>query len=99
MDNSQVHLVLNHKHRKPLVKELAESQSTAAWSLRGPEFLKQQPDSKQEKAVEKHFLFKDKVKPQPPKRPLNHFYKLLAAVQTSFYEDKTSVNSALWRPW
>uniref|UniRef100_A0A3P9ARY8 BHLH domain-containing protein n=1 Tax=Maylandia zebra TaxID=106582 RepID=A0A3P9ARY8_9CICH len=38
MTNSQDHVTLNHKIRKPLLK-----------SLLGPEFLKQQPDSKLEK--------------------------------------------------
>uniref|UniRef100_A0A672Z7V6 Orange domain-containing protein n=1 Tax=Sphaeramia orbicularis TaxID=375764 RepID=A0A672Z7V6_9TELE len=39
MTNSEEHLTLTHKLRKPLLK-----------SLLGPEFLQQQPDSKMEKA-------------------------------------------------
>ncbi|XP_008407354.1 transcription factor HES-5-like [Poecilia reticulata] len=54
MTNSQEHLTLNHKHRKPLVEKLRRERINSSIeqlkSLLGPEFLKQQPDSKLEKA-------------------------------------------------
>ncbi|XP_043978554.1 transcription factor HES-5-like [Gambusia affinis] len=52
--NSQEHLTLNHKLRKPLVEKLRRERINSSIeqlkSLLGPEFLKQQPDSKLEKA-------------------------------------------------
>ncbi|MED6264881.1 hypothetical protein CHARACLAT_019731 [Characodon lateralis] len=52
--NSQEHLALNHKLRKPLVEKLRRERINSSIeqlkSLLGPEFLKQQPDSKLEKA-------------------------------------------------
>ncbi|XP_023149001.1 transcription factor HES-5-like [Amphiprion ocellaris] len=52
--NSQEHLTLNHKLRKPLVEKLRRERINSSIeqlkSLLGPEFLKQQPDSKMEKA-------------------------------------------------
>ncbi|KAM6928038.1 transcription factor HES-5-like [Xenentodon cancila] len=52
--NSQKHLTLTHKLRKPLVekfrRERINSSIEQLKSLLGPEFLKQQPDSKLEKA-------------------------------------------------
>ncbi|MED6285068.1 hypothetical protein CHARACLAT_025417 [Characodon lateralis] len=50
----QEHLTLNHKLRKPLVEKLHRERINSSIeqlkSLLGPEFLKQQPDSKLEKA-------------------------------------------------
>ncbi|MEQ2169413.1 hypothetical protein GOODEAATRI_025046 [Goodea atripinnis] len=50
----QEHLTLNHKLRKPLVEKLRRERINSSIeqlkSLLGPEFLKQQPDSKLEKA-------------------------------------------------
>ncbi|XP_017260026.1 transcription factor HES-5-like [Kryptolebias marmoratus] len=50
----QEHLALNHKLRKPLVEKLRRERINSSIeqlkSLLGPEFLKQQPDSKLEKA-------------------------------------------------
>uniref|UniRef100_A0A3P8TT90 Transcription factor HES-5 n=1 Tax=Amphiprion percula TaxID=161767 RepID=A0A3P8TT90_AMPPE len=52
--NSQEHLTLTHKLRKPLVEKLRRERINSSIeqlkSLLGPEFLKQQPDSKMEKA-------------------------------------------------
>uniref|UniRef100_A0A3P8U1J2 Transcription factor HES-5 n=1 Tax=Amphiprion percula TaxID=161767 RepID=A0A3P8U1J2_AMPPE len=52
--NSQEHLTLNQKLRKPLVEKLRRERINSSIeqlkSLLGPEFLKQQPDSKMEKA-------------------------------------------------
>ncbi|KAE8298215.1 Transcription factor HES-5 Hairy and enhancer of split 5 [Larimichthys crocea] len=54
MTKSQEHLTLTHKLRKPLVEKLRREQINSSIeqlkSLLGPEFLKQQPDSKLEKA-------------------------------------------------
>ncbi|CAJ1050917.1 transcription factor HES-5-like [Xyrichtys novacula] len=54
MTNSQEHLTLTHKLRKPLVEKLRRERLNSSIeqlkSLLGPEFLKQQPDSKLEKA-------------------------------------------------
>nr|XP_040059040.1 transcription factor HES-5-like [Gasterosteus aculeatus aculeatus] len=54
MTNSQVHLPLTHKLRKPLVEKLRRERINSSIeqlkSLLDPEFLKQQPDSKLEKA-------------------------------------------------
>ncbi|XP_029006854.1 transcription factor HES-5-like [Betta splendens] len=52
--SSQEHLTLSHKLRKPLVEKLRRERINSSIeqlkSLLGPEFLKQQPDSKLEKA-------------------------------------------------
>ncbi|XP_068460452.1 transcription factor HES-5-like [Clinocottus analis] len=52
--NSQEHLTLTHKIRKPLVEKLRRERINSSIeqlkSLLDPEFLKQQPDSKLEKA-------------------------------------------------
>ncbi|XP_074531900.1 transcription factor HES-5-like [Halichoeres trimaculatus] len=54
MSNSQEHLTLTHKLRKPLVEKLRRERINSSIeqlkSLLGPEFHKQQPDSKLEKA-------------------------------------------------
>ncbi|CAK6960931.1 transcription factor HES-5-like [Scomber scombrus] len=54
MTNSQEHLTLTHKLRKPLVEKVRRERINNSIeqlkSLLGPEFLKQQPDSKMEKA-------------------------------------------------
>ncbi|XP_015243515.1 PREDICTED: transcription factor HES-5-like [Cyprinodon variegatus] len=51
---SQEHQILNHKLRKPLVEKLRRERINSSIeqlkTLLGPEFLKQQPDSKLEKA-------------------------------------------------
>ncbi|XP_020484969.2 transcription factor HES-5-like [Labrus bergylta] len=54
MTNSQEHLTLTHKLRKPQVEKLRRERINSSIeqlkSLLGPEFLKQEPDSKLEKA-------------------------------------------------
>ncbi|GLD58161.1 enhancer of split mbeta protein-like protein, partial [Lates japonicus] len=54
MTNSQDHLTLTHKLKKPLVEKLRRERINSSIeqlkSFLGPEFLKQQPDSKLEKA-------------------------------------------------
>ncbi|KAF7662308.1 hypothetical protein LDENG_00238880 [Lucifuga dentata] len=54
MINSQEHLTLTHKLRKPLVEKLHRERMNSSIeqlkSLLGPHFIKQQPDSKLEKA-------------------------------------------------
>ncbi|XP_019952142.2 transcription factor HES-5-like [Paralichthys olivaceus] len=54
MTDSQEHLTRSHKLRKPLVEKLRRERINSSIeqlkSLLGPEFLKQQPDSKLEKA-------------------------------------------------
>ncbi|XP_056462178.1 transcription factor HES-5-like [Gadus chalcogrammus] len=54
MTSSQDHLTLTHKIRKPLVEKLRRERISSSIeqlkSLLGPEFLKQEPDSKMEKA-------------------------------------------------
>ncbi|KAJ3602032.1 hypothetical protein NHX12_029792 [Muraenolepis orangiensis] len=54
MTSSKEHLTLTHKIRKPLVEKLRRERINSSieqlQSLLGPEFLKQEPDSKLEKA-------------------------------------------------
>ncbi|XP_030231651.1 transcription factor HES-5-like [Gadus morhua] len=54
MTSSQDHLTVTHKIRKPLVEKLRRERISSSIeqlkSLLGPEFLKQEPDSKMEKA-------------------------------------------------
>ncbi|XP_059925651.1 transcription factor HES-5-like [Gadus macrocephalus] len=54
MTSSQDHRTLTHKIRKPLVEKLRRERISSSIeqlkSLLGPEFLKQEPDSKMEKA-------------------------------------------------
>ncbi|CAI5687094.1 unnamed protein product [Oreochromis niloticus] len=54
MTNSQDHVTLTHKLRKPLVEKIRRERINSSIeqlkSLLGPKFLKQQPDSKLEKA-------------------------------------------------
>ncbi|XP_026022140.1 transcription factor HES-4-like [Astatotilapia calliptera] len=54
INSSEEHLTLTHKLRKPLVEKLRRERINTCIeqlkSLLGPEFLKQQPDSKLEKA-------------------------------------------------
>ncbi|KAK0156382.1 Transcription factor HES-5 [Merluccius polli] len=54
MTSSKEHLTLTHKIRKPLVEKLRRERINSSIeqlkSLLGPQFLKQEPDSKMEKA-------------------------------------------------
>ncbi|KAM4741109.1 transcription factor HES-5-like [Anableps anableps] len=73
--NSQEHLTLNHKLRKPLVEKLRRERINSSIeqlkSLLGPEFLKQQPDSKLEKAdiLEMTVCFLRRLQHQQLKHP------------------------------
>ncbi|XP_056462180.1 transcription factor HES-5-like [Gadus chalcogrammus] len=155
MTSSQDHLTVTHKIRKPLVEKLRRERINSSIeqlkSLLGPEFLKQEPDSKMEKAdilmtvdflrqlqlsrhgnsvtgltaanqghsrcVQEvvHFLSKDEVKTLSNRRMLDHFQNLRTSSDTRLTErgsiqlssplknnitkEKSSVNSAVWRPW
>uniref|UniRef100_A0A3Q3AF10 Transcription factor HES-5 n=2 Tax=Kryptolebias marmoratus TaxID=37003 RepID=A0A3Q3AF10_KRYMA len=82
--NPQEHLALNHKLRKPLVEKLRRERINSSIeqlkSLLGPEFLKQQPDSKLEKAdiLEMTVCFLRQLLQQnhQQRRLLDHFNKL-----------------------
>uniref|UniRef100_UPI0037E91362 transcription factor HES-4-like n=1 Tax=Semicossyphus pulcher TaxID=241346 RepID=UPI0037E91362 len=82
--NSQEHLTLTHKLRKPLVEKLRRERINSSIeqlkSLLGPEFLKQQPDSKLEKAdiLEMTVCVLRRLQQQShqQRRLLNHFNKL-----------------------
>uniref|UniRef100_UPI0037E9B467 transcription factor HES-4-like n=1 Tax=Semicossyphus pulcher TaxID=241346 RepID=UPI0037E9B467 len=82
--NSQEHLTLTHKLRKPLVEKLRRERINSSIeqlkSLLGPEFLKQQPDSKLEKAdiLEMTVCVLTRLQQQShqQRRLLNHFNKL-----------------------
>uniref|UniRef100_UPI0037E8EFE0 transcription factor HES-4-like n=1 Tax=Semicossyphus pulcher TaxID=241346 RepID=UPI0037E8EFE0 len=84
MTNSQEHLTLTHKLRKPLVEKLRRERINSSIeqlkSLLGPEFLKQQPDSKLEKAdiLEMTVCVLRRLQQQShqQRRLLNHFNKL-----------------------
>ncbi|XP_067444659.1 transcription factor HES-4-like [Thunnus thynnus] len=84
MTNSQDHLTLTHKLRKPLVEKLRRERINSSIeqlkSLLGPEFVKQQPDSKLEKAdileMTVCFLTQLQQQNQQQGRLLNHFNKL-----------------------
>uniref|UniRef100_A0AAQ5YDY4 Transcription factor HES-5 n=1 Tax=Amphiprion ocellaris TaxID=80972 RepID=A0AAQ5YDY4_AMPOC len=82
--NSQEHLTLTHKLRKPLVEKLRRERINSSIeqlkSLLGPEFLKQQPDSKMEKAdileMTVCFLTHMQQQNQQQRTLLNHINKL-----------------------
>ncbi|KAE8298190.1 Transcription factor HES-5 Class B basic helix-loop-helix protein 38 [Larimichthys crocea] len=84
MTKSQEHLTLTHKLRKPLVEKLRRERINSSIeqlkSLLGPEFLKQQPDSKLEKAdileMTVCVLRRLQQQHQQQRRLLNHFNKL-----------------------
>ncbi|XP_029358791.1 transcription factor HES-1-like [Echeneis naucrates] len=118
MSNSQEHLTLTHKLRKPLVEKLRRERINSSIeqlkSLLGPEFLKQQPDSKLEKAdiLEMTVCFLTQLQQQnlQQRRLLNHVNKLQSSsdknlteadfsLQTSITKDQSPVHSAPWRPW
>ncbi|XP_029946858.1 transcription factor HES-5-like [Salarias fasciatus] len=82
--NSQDLLSLNHKIRKPLVEKLRRERINSSIeqlkSLLGPDFLKQQPDSKLEKAdileMTVCFLTQLQQQNQQHRKLINHFNKL-----------------------
>ncbi|XP_041817448.1 hairy/enhancer-of-split related with YRPW motif protein 2-like [Chelmon rostratus] len=99
MTNSQDHLTLTHKLRKPLVEKLRRERINSSIeqlkSLLSPEFLKQQPDSKLEKAdileMTVCVLRRLQQQNQQQKRLLNHFDKL----QSSSDEDLRQADISL----
>ncbi|KAL7408724.1 hypothetical protein ABVT39_028310 [Epinephelus coioides] len=94
MTNSQEHLTLTHKLRKPLVEKLRRERINSSIeqlkSLLGPEFLKQQPDSKLEKAdileMTVCFLTQLQQQHQQQRRLLNHFNKLQSSSDNNLTE-------------
>ncbi|XP_042259322.1 transcription factor HES-5-like [Thunnus maccoyii] len=94
MTNSQDHLTLTHKLRKPLVEKLRRERINSSIeqlkSLLGPEFVKQQPDSKLEKAdiLEMTVCFLTQLQQQNQRqgRLLNHFNKLQSSSDKNLRE-------------
>ncbi|KAK9529547.1 hypothetical protein VZT92_013634 [Zoarces viviparus] len=94
MTNSQEHLTLTHKIRKPLVEKLRRERINSSIeqlkSLLDPEFLKQQPDSKLEKAdiLEKTVCVLRRLQQQhqQQRRLLNHFNKLQSSSEKNLRE-------------
>ncbi|XP_033482255.2 transcription factor HES-5-like [Epinephelus lanceolatus] len=94
MTNSQEHLTLTHKLRKPLVEKLRRERINSSIeqlkSLLGPEFLKQQPDSKLEKAdileMTVCVLTQLQQQHQQQRRLLNHFNKLQSSSDNNLTE-------------
>ncbi|XP_018535335.1 transcription factor HES-5 [Lates calcarifer] len=92
MTNSQEHLT--HKLRKPLVEKLRRERINSSIeqlkSLLGPEFLKQQPDSKLEKAdileMTVCFLTQLQQQSQQQRRLLNHFNRLQSSSDKNLRE-------------
>ncbi|XP_073325202.1 transcription factor HES-4-like [Pagrus major] len=94
MTNSQEHLTLTHKLRKPLVEKLRRERINSSIeqlkSLLGPDFLKQQPDSKLEKAdileMTVCVLRQLQQQHQQQRRLLNHFNKLQSSSDNNLTE-------------
>ncbi|XP_054473660.1 enhancer of split mbeta protein-like [Anoplopoma fimbria] len=92
--NSQEHLTLTHKLRKPLVEKLRRERINSSIeqlkSLLGPEFLKQEPDSKLEKAdileMTVCVLTRLQQQNQQQRRLLNHFNKLQSSSDKNLRE-------------
>ncbi|XP_026202528.1 transcription factor HES-1-like [Anabas testudineus] len=95
MTSSQEHLTLTHKLRKPLVEKLRRERINSSIeqlkSLLGPEFLKQQPDSKLEKAdileMTVCFLTQLQQQHQQQKTLINHFNNLQSSSDKNLTED------------
>ncbi|XP_026205218.1 transcription factor HES-5-like [Anabas testudineus] len=95
MTSSQEHLTLTHKLRKPLVEKLRRERINSSIeqlkSLLGPEFLKQQPDSKLEKAdileMTVCFLTQLQQQNQQQKTLINHFNNLQSSSDKNLTED------------
>ncbi|XP_070758924.1 transcription factor HES-5-like [Enoplosus armatus] len=102
MTNSQEHLTLTHKLRKPLVEKLRRERINSSIeqlkSLLGPEFLKQQPDSKLEKAdileMTVCVLTQLQQQHQQQRRLLNHFNKLQSSSDKNLREADFSLLSS-----
>ncbi|KAM8756067.1 transcription factor HES-4-like [Acanthopagrus schlegelii] len=94
MTNSQEHLTLTHKLRKPLVEKLRRERINSSIeqlkSLLGPDFLKQQPDSKLEKAdileMTVCVLRQLQQQHQQQRRLLNHINKLQSSSDNNLTE-------------
>ncbi|XP_054473726.1 transcription factor HES-5-like [Anoplopoma fimbria] len=92
--NSQEHLTLTHKLRKPLVEKLRRDRINSSIehlkSLLGPKFLKQEPDSKLEKAdileMTVCVLTRLQQQHQQQRRLLNHFNKLQSSSDKNLRE-------------
>ncbi|XP_054483393.1 transcription factor HES-5-like [Anoplopoma fimbria] len=92
--NSQEHLTLTHKLRKPLVEKLRRERINSSIeqlkSLLGPKFLKQEPDSKLEKAdileMTVCVLTRLQQHNQQQRRLLNHFNKLQSSSDKNLRE-------------
>ncbi|XP_059185753.1 transcription factor HES-1-like [Centropristis striata] len=103
MTNSQEHLTLTHKLRKPLVEKLRRERINSSIeqlkSLLGPEFLKQQPDSKLEKAdileMTVCVLRRLQQQNQQQRRLLNHFNKLQSSSDNNLREADFSPLSSI----
>ncbi|XP_023269789.1 transcription factor HES-7.1-B-like [Seriola lalandi dorsalis] len=102
MTNSQEHLTLTHKLRKPLVEKLRRERINSSIeqlkSLLGPEFLKQQPDSKLEKAdileMTVCFLTQLQQQNQQQRRLLNLVNKLQSSSEKNLMEADFSLLSS-----
>ncbi|XP_037535597.1 transcription factor HES-5 [Nematolebias whitei] len=100
--SSQDHLALNHKLRKPLVEKLRRERINSSIeqlkSLLPPEFLKQQPDSKLEKAdiLEMTVCFMRRLLQQnhQQSRLLDHVHKLQTSCEQNLREADVSALSS-----
>ncbi|XP_005811898.1 transcription factor HES-5-like [Xiphophorus maculatus] len=103
MTNSQEHLALNHKLRKPLVEKLRRERINSSIeqlkSLLGPEFLKQQPDSKLEKAeileMTVCFLTQLLQQNQQQRRQLNRLKSTKACFDDNLTKAEISLSSTV----
>ncbi|XP_023269790.1 transcription factor HES-1-like [Seriola lalandi dorsalis] len=102
MTNSEEHLTLTHKLRKPLVEKLRRERINSSIeqlkSLLDPGFLKQQPDSKLEKAdileMTVCFLTQLQQQNQQQRRLLNLVNKLQSSSEKSLMEADFSLLSS-----
>ncbi|XP_031152708.1 protein hairy-like [Sander lucioperca] len=102
MINSQEHLTLTHKLRKPLVEKLRRERINSSIeqlkSLLSPESLKQQPDSKLEKAdileMTVRVLRRLQQQNQQQRRLLNHINKLQSSSDNNLREADFSILSS-----
>ncbi|XP_034724193.1 enhancer of split mbeta protein-like [Etheostoma cragini] len=102
MTDSQEHLTLTHKLRKPLVEKLRRERINSSIeqlkSLLSPEFLKQEPDSKLEKAdileMTVCVLRRLQQQNQQQRRLLNHINKLQSSSDNNLREADFSLLSS-----
>ncbi|XP_037627609.1 enhancer of split mbeta protein-like [Sebastes umbrosus] len=102
MTDSQEHLTLTHKLRKPLVEKLRRERINSSIeqlkSVLGPEFLKQQPDAKLEKAdileMTVCVLRRLQQQHQQQRRLLKHFNKLQSSSDNNLREADFSLLSS-----